>query len=66
MRAFDWPALMRAGLRGLGLRPGDFWRLTPGELAFLLGHGAGAPPLTRARLDELAAAWPDRRETDDG
>lgn len=64
MSAFDWATLMRAGTRGLGLRPEEFWRLTPGELAFLLGHGSGAP-LTRARLDELAAAYPDR-ETGDG
>jgi uncharacterized phage protein (TIGR02216 family) len=65
MSAFDWAALMRAGIRGLGLRPEEFWRLTPGELAFLLGHGGGAVPLTRARLHELAAAYPDR-ETGNG
>jgi uncharacterized phage protein (TIGR02216 family) len=64
MSAFDWAALMRAGMRGLGLRPDEFWRLTPGELAFLLGHRSRAP-LTRARLEELAAAYPDR-ETGDG
>jgi uncharacterized phage protein (TIGR02216 family) len=66
MSAFDWPALMRAGLRGLGLQPRDFWSLTPGELAFLLGHGGNGGALTRARLDELAAAFPDKRETGDG
>ena len=66
MSAFDWPALMRAGMRGLGLRPEEFWRLTPGELAFLLGHGARAGALSRARLDELAAAYPDKRETTNG
>jgi uncharacterized phage protein (TIGR02216 family) len=65
MSAFDWVALMRAGIRGLGLRPEEFWRLTPGELAFLLGQGGGAAPLTRAGLDDLAAAYPDR-ETGDG
>jgi uncharacterized phage protein (TIGR02216 family) len=65
MSAFNWGALMRAGMRGLGLAPQEFWRLTPGELAFLLGHGGGFAPLTRARLDELAAAYPDR-ETGDG
>ena len=56
----DWPGLLRVGLRGLGLRPGEFWRLTPAELAVMLGEAAGAPPLTRARLAELAARWPDR------
>lgn len=55
----DWPGLMRVGLRGLGLKPWEFWRLTPAELALMLGEQASAPPLTRARLDELAAKWPD-------
>lgn len=56
----DWPGLLRVGLRGLGLRPWEFWRLTPAELALMLGEAAADPPLTRARLDELAAKWPDR------
>ncbi len=56
----DWPGLMRVGIRGLGLRPAEFWALTPAELALMLGEAAGRPPLTRARLDELAAQWPDR------
>lgn len=55
----DWPGLMRAGLRGLGLSPEAFWRLTPAELAILLGAEAGAGPLTRARLEDLARQWPD-------
>ena len=55
----DWPGLMRAGLRGLGLRPAEFWALTPAELALMLGQGAGVPPLSRARLADLAARWPD-------
>lgn len=63
--AFDWPALMRAGLRGLGLTPAEFWGLTPAELALLLGQ-SGRAPLDRARLDELARAYPDTRETTDG
>lgn len=59
MSGIDWPGLMRAGLRGLGLRPEEFWRLTPVELLVMLGHEAGPPPLTRARLEELARAFPD-------
>lgn len=55
----DWPGLMRVGLRGLGLRPWEFWRLTPAELALMLGQGASASPLTRARLEALSAQWPD-------
>ena len=56
---FDWPALMRAGMRGLGLRPAEFWALTPAELLFLLGAGAGSSPMGRARLEELSQAYPD-------
>jgi uncharacterized phage protein (TIGR02216 family) len=67
MSAIDWPGLMRAGLQGLGLRPDQFWRLTPVELRMMLGADAMVPPLTRARLDELAAAYPDvKKERDHG
>lgn len=63
MKGFDWPGLMRHGLRGLGLRPAEFWALTPAELLVLLGQdGAGPGPLDRARLMELAAAFPDMKE----
>ena len=58
-RRLDWPALMRAGMRGLGLAPPDFWRLTPAELAFLLGHGDGRLPMDRAGLEALRARFPD-------
>ncbi|SFI38430.1 rcc01693 family protein [Jannaschia pohangensis] len=60
---FDWPGLMAAGMRGLGLRPEDFWALTPAELAFLLGQGDGRLPMDRNALDELAARFPDKQET---
>lgn len=59
MRRIDWPGLMRAGMQGLGLRPDQFWRLTPAELRIMLGSETAVPPLTRARLEELAAAFPD-------
>ncbi|WP_199178551.1 rcc01693 family protein [Acidimangrovimonas sediminis] len=55
----DWPGLMRAGLGTLGLEPRAFWALTPVELMLMLGIGGGAGPLTRVRLEELAAAYPD-------
>lgn len=55
----DWPGLMRAGLRGLGLRPREFWALTPAELALMLGEGAARAPLTRAGLAALVERWPD-------
>lgn len=58
MSRFDWIGLMRSGAR-LGLRPREFWKLTPSELAFLLGKTDTDAPLSRARLEELAAAFPD-------
>lgn len=60
MNSFDWPGLMRAGMCGLGLQPAQFWRLTPAELALMLGQGGANAPLSRARLGELAAAFPDQ------
>lgn len=63
---FDWPALMAVGLRGLGLKPAEFWALTPAELAFLLGHGDGRLPMDRAGLDALAARFPDKEDKRDG
>jgi uncharacterized phage protein (TIGR02216 family) len=60
----DWPGLMRAGLRGLGLTPEQFWRLTPVELLVMLGIEAGPAPFTRARLEELARAFPDAPKGD--
>ncbi|WP_238364355.1 rcc01693 family protein [Mesobacterium pallidum] len=56
---FDWPALMRAAMHGLGLRPVEFWALTPAELKMLLGTDTRGRPLDRGRLDELMAAFPD-------
>ncbi len=61
-RRLDWPGLMRAGMGALGLRPDAFWRLTPQELALMLGIGPGAAaaPMNRGRLEALARAWPDK------
>ena len=65
MSRFDWPVLMAAGIRGLGLRPEEFWRLTPAELQLMLGEGGQGAPMRRAGLDALLAAYPDT-ETGDG
>lgn len=62
MSAIDWPGLMRAGLVDLRLSPKQFWRLTPMELKIMLGGDRIGPSLTRARLEELAAAYPDARK----
>ena len=55
----DWSALMRAGIQRLGLRPHEFWALTPAELELMFGSRAGVAPLKRTRLDQLLAAFPD-------
>lgn len=63
----DWRGLMQAGLHGLGLEPAAFWRLTPVELKMMLGREGLVPPLTRSRLAELAAAFPDvKKDQGDG
>ncbi|MBV7410166.1 rcc01693 family protein [Maritimibacter sp. DP1N21-5] len=64
MSRFDWTGLMRLGIRGLGLRPHEFWALTPAELTLLLGREGGQGPLNRARLEDLARAFPDRARDD--
>lgn len=65
MQVFEWHTLMAAGIRGLGLKPSDFWNLTPAELGFLLGEANGHLPMARAALDELAARFPDEMENED-
>lgn len=62
----DWPGLIRAGIGpvrqgGLGLTPAQFWALTPAELALMLGIEPGkGGAMTRGRLAELVARYPDR------
>ncbi|WP_375690244.1 rcc01693 family protein [Pseudooceanicola sp. LIPI14-2-Ac024] len=64
MSGFDWPVLMAAGIRGLRLRPEEFWRLTPAELRLMLGEDAARAPLRRAGLEALLAAYPDEERMD--
>lgn len=63
--ALDWPALLRAGLQTLRLRPQEFWSLTPGELALMLGLGPRPVAMGRARFLALAAEHPDTPRRDD-
>ncbi len=63
--ALDWPALMRLGLRELRLTPREFWALTPAELMIMAGLDAAPLALTRARLEDLAARYPDRKDRPD-
>lgn len=60
MQAFDWAAMLRAAMQGLRLRPQDFWALTPIEFLMMLGlESGGAGALSRDRLAELSAKYPD-------
>ena len=57
MSGFDWRGLLERG-RALGLRPHEVWALTPAEFRLIAGErDPGA--VTRARLDELSALYPD-------
>ena len=60
MNRFAWAGLLEAA-RSVGVKPVEFWRLTPAEFAFLVGR-SGQAPLTRAGLADLAAAFPDLKK----
>lgn len=67
MKGLDWPALMRVGLHGLGLKPDVFWSLTPVELQVMLGNTGSDKPMLSDGLAALMAAYPDKMEgTGDG
>ncbi|MEP2921000.1 rcc01693 family protein [Sulfitobacter sp.] len=59
---FDWPALMRAALHGLGLAPDVFWSLTPAELGLMLGNDTSCSPMLSDGLAALMAAYPDKNK----
>jgi uncharacterized phage protein (TIGR02216 family) len=63
-KGLDWPALVRAGLKGLGLTPDQFWALTPAELQVMLGTTGAQVPLLSKGLEALMAAYPDISERD--
>ncbi|MEJ6391821.1 rcc01693 family protein [Gymnodinialimonas sp. 2305UL16-5] len=58
-KGFDWPALMRVAYQQLGLKPEEFWRLTPTEFMMLLGPETGAAPMGRDAFEALLARFPD-------
>ncbi len=64
-RGFDWAALMRAGLQGLGLSPDTFWRLGPAEFLVMLGEANGTAPMGRDAFEALAARFPDEKDPPD-
>lgn len=53
--------MISAGIVGLGLKPHEFWALTPGELMLMLGVGKGAGAMTRSGLETLSMAFPDEK-----
>lgn len=61
-KGLDWPALMRAGMQGLRLKPEEFWALTPGELQMMLGTAGQNGPLLSDGLAALMAAYPDTKK----
>ncbi|MDZ7905062.1 MAG: phage tail assembly chaperone [Cypionkella sp.] len=68
-RGLDFTGLLRAALAptalgGLGLMPVQFWALTPIELRVMLGREGGGALMSRARLTELAARYPDAKRNE--
>ncbi|MEP5730945.1 MAG: phage tail assembly chaperone [Sulfitobacter sp.] len=53
---------MRVGLHGLGLKPAEFWVLTPVELQLMLGTASAQAPLLSDGLAALMAAYPDNKK----
>lgn len=67
MQAFNWPKLMAAGIRHLGLMPDEFWALTPAELSLMLGASQADQAMSRGGLAQLMRIYPDQSEgQDDG
>lgn len=66
MNSLDWKSLMRAGFNGLGLKPAEFWALTPVELSIMLGIETKNMPLGRTRLEEMIRDFPDQERTRNG
>ena len=64
MSEFDWKGLLRVGLTQLGLRPAEFWNLTPVELALLLGHPGAEAAMSRSALYALLMKYPDAAQSD--
>lgn len=59
---------MAVGLGVLRLSPGDFWAMTPKEIAAAFGRltPATALPPTRTDLEQLMARFPDHLEATHG
>ncbi|MCR9128830.1 MAG: phage tail assembly chaperone [Alphaproteobacteria bacterium] len=60
-----WAERLRFAVRGLGLRPDDFWALTLAEWRALTAPEPWSAPLSRGDLDDLLAAHPDLTRSGD-
>lgn len=60
MNKIAWPKLMQLGLVQLGLRPDQFWALTPAELMLMAGVDGEVSSLSRGGFTDLAARFPDK------
>lgn len=59
MSQFDWPAIKRVAIGDMGLKPHEFWALTPAEFLIMSGLSGGPKPMGRAGLSALLARFPD-------
>jgi len=59
---FPWDRALAFGFGVLRLAPGQFWRMTPRELAAAIRglFGESEAPFDRAALDELLDRYPDQ------
>lgn len=58
-----WAPLMALGFHQLGLRPEEFWTLTPAELSAIAGAKTGGSALGRSGLEALMQKFPDEKAT---
>lgn len=66
MNTFDWPTLLRVGLKNLRLTPAEFWALTPAEFALLVRDDRADGAMTRTTMDALMSQFPDTETLSDG
>jgi len=57
--AFDWGAMLVAGVNHLKIPVRDFWNLTPAELMFLISPTQTSGSLGRTGFETLLAHFPD-------
>ena len=51
--------MRRRALFDLGLKPNEFWALTPVEFLEMFGFAEGSAPMRRAVFDRLCRDFPD-------